>query len=117
MLEVMKFSDQISRSVPGASFGRDRIAIDQFLAAQRFEGIGDTLAAVTNYRLVVAAPAGKYTPTAQAQESLKKLQEKNPEIFKSYEGAVMEELRGLRQQIHILLGRSSGGRFPPYPGP
>jgi hypothetical protein len=117
IIEVMKFSEQINRTGQAGTSAQDRTALENFLAAQRFENAGDDLAAVTNYRLVVGAPSGKYVPTARAEEALKKLKEKNPEVFKNYEGALMEEMRSMRQQIQMLLGRTSGARpYPPFPG-
>lgn len=114
MIEVMRFSDQISRPGQTGNFASDRGSMERFLAAQRFENSGDVPAAVTNYRFVVGSPPGKYVPLARSQEALKNLQEKFPEAFKSNEGALMEEMRGLRQQMQMLLGRTQGGRpFPP----
>jgi hypothetical protein len=114
MLEVMAFAGQINR-YERPSFTGERHAIEQFLAAQRFEDVGDGLAAVTNYRLVVAVPAGKYAPTTEAQDALKRLKTTYPEAFKSYEAVLSEQIRGLNQQMQILLNRSTGGRpSPPY---
>ncbi len=103
MLEVLNFAEQPMRyQKPLASLQKERTAIDQFLAAQRFEQLNDTVAAVTNYRFVVGSAGGKYVPMEEAEAALKRLREKDPEAFKSYEGVLAEELRVLRQQMQSL---------------
>jgi|GEM_PF-2786433 len=108
--EVMKFSDQIPRSAYASSFWKERAALEQFFAAQRFESAGDIVSAVTNYRLVVGLPMGQYVPTVKAQEALTTLQEKYPEIFRNFEGAVFSELRSVRQELMNLQTRSQNMR-------
>jgi hypothetical protein len=68
---------------------------------------------MTNYRLVIGSPTGKYVPLTQAQDGLKRLQEKNPDLVKSYEGIVLEEIRSLRQQVLMFLNRPPSNR-PPF---
>ena len=111
ILEVMAFAGQVDRSANTLFSSSERQAIEQFLAGQRFEKVGDGLAAVTSYRIVVGLPAGKYSPTDLAVEALKRLQTKYPEAFKSYEGVVLEQLRALGQQFQFL----QQARPPGYP--
>jgi hypothetical protein len=110
ILEVATFANQVDRSSSTLS-SANRQAIEQFLAGQRFEKIGDGLAAVTSYRIAVGLPAGKYSPIDSATEALKGLQAKYPEAFKSYDGVVLEQLRALTQQVQIL----QSGRPPGFP--
>lgn len=116
MVEVMKFSDQMSRPNGVGAFTAERQAIERFRAGQRLEAAGDPLGAMTNYRSVIASAGGKYVPTAQAQEAFKKLQEKNPELFKSADAALLEEIRSLKMMIQSMMARMGAGR-PPYPMP
>ena len=111
MLDVAAFTAQVDRSTPALVSSSDREAIEQFLAGQRFEKAGDGLAAINSYRVVVGLPAGKYAPTDQATEALKTLQTKYPEAFKNYEGVVLEQLRGISQQLQLL----QRNRPPGYP--
>jgi len=115
MIEVMKYADQINRPPGNGGYTKDRMVLDQFLAGQRFENVGDVQAAVTNYRLVVGSPMSKYIPTGRAEESLKKLYEKNPEAFKNNDSALTEEIRALRQQVMMLLQRSYSAQPGTYP--
>jgi hypothetical protein len=112
MLTAMKSADALAAPGRPDSFAQDRLTIENFLSAQRFEAIGDILAAVTGYRLVVGASGGRYAPTKPAGEALQRLREKHPDVFKDFQGVVLEELRQLRQQIQAI-GRMSPGR--PYP--
>jgi tetratricopeptide (TPR) repeat protein len=116
MVEVMKFSDQMSRQNATGALTAERQAMERFLAGQRLEAAGDPLGAMTNYRNVIASAGGKYVPTAQAQEAFKKLQEKNPDLFKSGDAVILEEIRSLKMLIQSLMGRMGPGR-PPYPMP
>lgn len=112
VVEIMKFSDKLNRS--GQQQFTGRAFIEQYLAGQRFEATGDDLAAIVIYRAVVAAPAGEFVPTEKAQEALKRLQAKNPEAFKDYEGVVLQELSNIKKQMQILMNRSPMGRPNPY---
>lgn len=118
MIEVMKFSDQLNRQNSSNQFSADRTAIERFLAAQRFESVGDDFGAMTNYRLVIGSLGGKYSPITQAQEAFKKLQAKNPEAYKGGEAAILEEIRSLKMMIQSMAGRMApGGRpYPQMPG-
>jgi hypothetical protein len=112
LLEVVKFADVSLRALQRmTTFARDRSALEEYLAAQRFESAGDLLGAASHYRLVIGTTGfGKYTPMAQAQAALKQIREKHPEAFKSYEGVLLEEVRSLRQQIQQMLIRQTTGR-------
>lgn len=117
LIEVLAFSDKVNRGQPNpsgtaTSSVAERTAIERFLAAQRFESAGDLVAAANNYRAVVAT-AGPRVPTKQAEEALKSILEKNPEIAKNTDGLVLEELRSLRQQMQMMMNRGMNGR--PYP--
>ncbi|MDR3401041.1 MAG: hypothetical protein P4L99_00975 [Chthoniobacter sp.] len=115
MLEVMTLANQVDRTATPLASTIDRQAIEQFLAGQRFEKLGDGLAAVTSYRIVIGLPTGKYAPLDKAQEALKGLQIKYPEAFKSYEGVLLEQIRGLSQQLQMLQNRPPGMPYPMNP--
>jgi hypothetical protein len=106
VLELQKVQESLDRR-PGNA---ESTSIQHFLAAQRFEAAGDILSAIIEYRTVVATPTGKFIPQKEASDGLKRLQERNPEAFKGYEGAVLQELRNLRQQLQILPNRFPPGR-------
>ena len=112
MLDVMSFATQIDRTAAPLFSAADRQAIEQFLAGQRFEKVGDALAAVTSYRIVINLSGGKYVPVDQAQQALKDLQAKYPEAFKSYDGVLLEQMRALNQQLQILQNRPPGMPYP-----
>jgi hypothetical protein len=111
MLEVMAFASEVERTGKTLASLANRQAIEQFLAGQRFEKVGDGVAAITSYRLVVGLPASKYAPTDKAAEALTGLLTKYPEAFKSYEGVLSEQIRGLSQQIQML----QQNRLPGFP--
>ena len=109
LFEALKFADQITPSREGTGYSKERTAIDQFLAAERFEKAGDFLAAASCYRSVVGSSAGKYAPIEAATEALKRIQTSHPEAVKSHESALLEEMRVMRQQMQMLMGRGPGG--------
>lgn len=112
--EVMGLGEQLLRiSARNPTLIQDRAMIDRYLAAQRFESVGDNLSAVTEYRNVLGGTGGKFAPTKQSGEALQRLREKHPDVFKDYEGAVLVELRALRQQVQFLTNRPFPGQMPP----
>jgi hypothetical protein len=113
MLEVMSFANQIDHSSPAAFSSTERQSIEHFLAGQRFAKAGDSLAAVTSYRMAISDSSGKYAPVEKAQEELKELQTKYPDAFKSYEGVLLEQMRTLSQQLQNLQNRPPGFPYRP----
>lgn len=121
IVEVSSFADLIRRSKPdpnGAvvtNAGADRASIERFLAAQRFEAAGDFLAAMTNYRSVVGSSA-PHAPIKPAEEALKRLIEKYPDLAKNNDGVVLEELKAVRAELRMFMNRTGAGGPPrPYP--
>ena len=85
--------------------------VEHFLAARRFESSGDVMMAVSEYRSVVAAPAGPWLPQTEATEALQRLQKDNPDAFKDNNSVLLQELRTLREQLNQLREtRYPGGR-------
>jgi hypothetical protein len=113
MLDAMKLSDDVALISPGSSFARDRGIIGQYLIAQRFDKAGDPMGAVTYYRMVMASTGGKQIPYDSATEALKRLKEKNPEAFKSYDGVLLEEIQDLREQVRALGHRPADRKVEP----
>ncbi len=94
LLEVLKFASQANRDQEKTSTISSRAGPSiNTSRPNALKGLEDNLAGYTNYRLVVAAPTNKYTPTKEAEAALKTLQEKDPAAFKSYEGVLLEEIR------------------------
>ncbi len=76
--------------------------IEHYLAAKRFESSGDMIMAISEYRSVVAAPAGPWLPQAEASEALLRLEKENADAFKDSNGVLLQEIRTLREQINQL---------------
>ena len=57
---------------------------------------------------------GKYAPIKEAEEAMKRLKEKNPEVFTNYDLMLAEDIRLLRQQIQSIV-RTPPGHRPNYP--
>lgn len=113
MLDVIRSFERLAWPGRGSPLATDRVAIQRFLAAQRFESVGDAVAAVNDYRHVVGTIDGKYAPIKEATAALERLKSKNPEAFTNYEGVVLDELRSVREQLQKLrrdgmMGRPTG---------
>lgn len=118
IVELLKASETLQRTRPNPPSGNtstygERTAIEQFLAAQRFEEAGDYLGAITNYRFVVAAK-GPHIPTDKAQAALKSLLEKYPDMAKNQDGLLIQEMQSLRQEMRMLMGRMGAPNRPPF---
>lgn len=117
LLDLMRAAEMLLRySGSGiTSLSKDIGALENFVSAQRLERAGDNLGAVIYYRMVVGAAGGKRVPTDKAETALKKIAETNPEVLKSAEGTLAEELRSLRNQLQILNRMQSSRPGMPFP--
>lgn len=86
----------------------ERGALEKFLAAKRFMAAKDEISAFSCYRQVVGSAKLRYVPQAEAEEEMKKLIEKNPELTKGGDPALMAEIQALRAQLQAI--RSTPGR-------
>lgn len=106
-VEIMTFADTVYRQ-PAAGYVQEKSVIEKYMAAKRFESVGDDFSALSNYRSVVGAQAVKLAPQQKAEAAMKRLIEKHPEWTKSSDTAIMAEIQALRQQLQMIRPSITG---------
>ena len=91
MIEIIKVWNQTldSKSERRQNLALQRRTLERLVAARRFEEADDALRAVIEYREVVAN-GGKFIPAKKATEALQRLGQTHPEVFKAYEGILLQ---------------------------
>jgi hypothetical protein len=100
LIAVMAAQDELLAGKK--SFTETRHTLERFLAARRFEAVNDHAFAIAEYRRVLRANAGDYSPVQLAGEALKRLQAAHPELFTTTESRVLAEVEALRQDVQAM---------------
>ena len=98
-----------------AALPTDRLITEKFLAAQRFDNAGDAISAVNAYRSVAGATGTRYAPVQAAADALTRLQAKQPEVLKDYQGVILQELREIREILQRQPNYPAGYPRPGVP--
>ncbi len=116
IIDLMKLAESFPEyQFNDGSLTPERIGLEKFLTARRFEAAGDYLAALSEYRSVIGT-SGKYIPIKEVAAAVAKLKLEHPEAFKYYEGVVLEEIRKLREEVRQIRASQTqlGYGAPPY---
>ncbi len=90
-----------------------RSAIEQFLAAQRFEKAGDNFSAISAYRAVIGSDA-PFVPVDAATAAFARLKEQTPDLVDNPSAQLIEEIQKLRSLIQMQQRRSGPGMPPGF---
>ncbi|CAN5347728.1 hypothetical protein BH23VER1_BH23VER1_20850 [soil metagenome] len=102
-MSVSALSQVIRAREPSSALEQaDVRALSAFLAARKLEDAGDDLAALIRYRHCVADTAAKLAPVEEAQEGIRRIGERHPELLNSPDSLVLEKLEQIEDRLNVL---------------